>query len=80
MQKHLQNRSHLRTKQRQPSTSITPNRPKQLMIQESKFAFPQLVKAPAFSIAAITVLALGIGASTAVFSLVHGCYFHRLTR
>lgn len=50
------------------------------MIQESKFAFPQLVKAPAFSIAAITVLALGIGASTAVFSLVHGCYFHRLTR
>ena len=75
MQKHLQNRSHLRTKQRQPSTSITPNRPNHLMIQDFKFAFRQLAKAPGFTIAAIVVLALGIGANTAVFSLVHTMLF-----
>ncbi len=32
------------------------------MIQDFKFAFRQLLKAPGFTIAAATVLALGIGA------------------
>src|SRR5438876_3568053 len=41
------------------------------MIQDFKFAFRQLFKAPAFTVAAATVLALGIGANTAVFSLVN---------
>jgi predicted permease len=41
------------------------------MIQDFKFAVRQLFKAPGFTIAAVTVLALGIGANTAVFSLVH---------
>ncbi|MEP6685597.1 MAG: ABC transporter permease [Verrucomicrobiota bacterium] len=41
------------------------------MIQDFKFAIRQLFKAPGFTIAAVTVLALGIGANTAVFSLVH---------
>ena len=41
------------------------------MIQDFKFAVRQLWKAPGFTIAAVIVLALGIGANTAVFSLVH---------
>ena len=45
------------------------------MIQDLKFAIRQLVKAPAFAIAAVTVLALGIGANSAVFSLVYGMIF-----
>jgi predicted permease len=45
------------------------------MIQDLKFALRQLVKAPGFTAAAVIVLALGIGANTAVFSLVHTMFF-----
>src|SRR5262245_10788119 len=45
------------------------------MIRDLKFAFRQLFKAPAFMISAITVLALGIGVNTAVFSLVNTLFF-----
>src|SRR5438094_9736358 len=45
------------------------------MIQDFKFATRQLLKAPGFAIAAVIVLALGIGANTAVFSLVHTLFF-----
>src|SRR5476651_1476003 len=45
------------------------------MIQDFKFAARQLWKAPGFTIAAVIVLALGIGANTAVFSLVHTMLF-----
>jgi predicted permease len=45
------------------------------MIQDLKFSIRQLFKAPGFTIAAVTVLALGIGANTAVFSLVHTMFF-----
>src|SRR5881397_2961364 len=45
------------------------------MLQDLKFAFRQLLKAPAFTIAAATVLALGIGVNTAVFSLVNTLFF-----
>ncbi|MEY2530023.1 MAG: hypothetical protein QOI96_108 [Verrucomicrobiota bacterium] len=45
------------------------------MIQDFKFAIRQLFKAPGFTIAAVIVLALGIGANTAVFSLVHTLFF-----
>ena len=45
------------------------------MLRDFKFAFRQLFKAPAFTIAATIVLALGIGVNTAVFSLVNTLFF-----
>src|SRR5436305_4137326 len=45
------------------------------MTQDFRFACRQLMKAPGFAIAAIFVLALGIGANTAVFSLVDTMLF-----
>jgi predicted permease len=45
------------------------------MIQDLKFALRQLWKAPGFTIAAVIVLALGIGTNTAIFSLVDTMLF-----
>jgi predicted permease len=45
------------------------------MLHDFRFAFRQLVKARAFTAAAITVLALGIGANTAIFSLMNTLLF-----
>ncbi len=44
-------------------------------MNDLRFAFRQLWKTPAFTIAATVVLALGIGVNTAIFSLVHGMLF-----
>ncbi len=45
------------------------------MTQDFKFAFRQLWKSPSFTIAAVAVLALGIGVNTAIFSLVNAMLF-----
>ena len=45
------------------------------MIEDLRFAFRQLYKAPGFTLAAVLVLMLGIGANTAVFSLVYTMLF-----
>src|SRR5688572_26415823 len=45
------------------------------MVQDFRFAFRQLVKARAFSVAAVVVLGLGIGANTAIFSLMNTLLF-----
>src|SRR5271155_3306457 len=42
------------------------------LAQNFRFAFRQLYKTPGFTLTVIATLALGIGATTAIFSLVEG--------
>ena len=43
------------------------------LLQDLRFALRQIFKNPTYAAVAVLSLAFGIGATTSVFSVIHGC-------